>query len=163
MSEGRAEGNCGPLFDESTVFSIARAKAITTGVWRDDAAPSAVWAGRMINAGGPVLQQARRLVDVIAPGKYRNARLAEFNGDSTVTFANLQSFFRSLEDRVRKLTTADIAESADDVEIELYAGGAGVIRTYNGWYAVSAYAAKDSTVRFPGGHRQADCTECARP
>lgn len=146
--EGRAEGNCGLFFDESTVFSITRAKAITTGVWRADAAPSAVWSGRMVNAEAPVLQQARRLVDVIAPGKYRNARLAEFNNDSTVTFANLQSYSRSLEDRVRKLTIADLAESADDVEIELYAGGAGVIRTYNGWYAVSAYTAKDSTVRF---------------
>jgi len=147
---GRAEGNCGLFFDESTVFSIARAPAITTGVWRADATPSAVWAGRMVNAETPVLQQARRLVDVIAPGKYRNARLAEFNNDSTVTFANLQSYFRSLEDRVRKLTSADLAEAADDVEIELYAGGAdkGVIRTYNGWYAVSGFMATDSTVRF---------------
>jgi hypothetical protein len=146
--QGRSEGNCGPFFDEATVFSIAHAKAITTGVWRTDAAPSEVWAGRMVNPGAPVLQQARRLVDVIAPGKYRKARLAEFNDDSTVTFANLQAYFRALEDRVRKVTAADVAESADDVEIELYAGGAGVIRTYNGWYTVSGFSAKDSTVRF---------------
>jgi hypothetical protein len=146
--QGRAEGNCGEFFDEPTVFSIARAKAITTGVWRKDAAPSAVWAGRMVNADAPVLQQARRLVDVIAPGRYRKARLAEFNDDSTVTYAKLQAYFRALEDRVRKITAADLAESADDVEIELYAGGAGVIRTYNGWYAASGFSAKDSTVRF---------------
>jgi hypothetical protein len=146
--EGRVEGNCGSFFDESTVFSVARAKAITTGKWRVDAAPSEVWAGRMVNAEDPVLQQARRLVDAIAPGKYRKARLVEFNDDSTVSFASLQSYFHTLEDRVRKLTTADLAESADDVEIELFAGGGGVIRTYNGWYAVSGFSAKDSNVRF---------------
>jgi hypothetical protein len=146
--EGRDEGSCGLFFDEATVFSISRAKAITTGRWRADVAPAEVWAGRMINAGGPVLQQARRLVDVIAPGKYKNARLAEFNDDSTVTFAKLQEYFRTLEDRVRKLTPDDLASAADDVEIELYAGGAGVIRTYNGWYAVSGFSSKNSTIHF---------------
>ena len=144
----RAEGSCGSFFDEATVFSIARAKAITTGTWRADSAPSEVWAGRMVNAGAPVLDEARKLVNVIAPGKYRKARLAEFNDDLTVTFADLQTFFRTLEDRVHKLTPTDVAASADDVEIELYSGGAGVIRTYNGWYAVSGFSAKDSTVRF---------------
>ena len=144
----RAEGNCGQLFEESTVFSIARAKAIATGQWRSDAQPREVWAGRMVNAEGPVLQQARRLVDVIAPGKYRNARLAEFNDDTSVTFANLQGYFHTLEERVRSVKPADLAEMADDVEIELYDGGTGVIRTYNGWYAVSGFSAKDSSVRF---------------
>lgn len=147
-ANGRAEGNCGQLFDEPTVFSIARAKTITTGKWRADLSPNEVWSGRMVNAGEPVLQQARRLVDSIAPGKYRNARLAEFNDDSSVTFASLQRFFNTLEDRVRKVSRSDLASAADDVEIELYSGGGGVIRTYNGWYAVSEYAAKDSTIRF---------------
>jgi len=112
-ANGRAEGNCGQFFDESTVFSVARAKAITTGTWRADASPSEVWAGRMVNAGGPVLQQARRLVDAIAPGKYKNARLVEFNNDSTVTFANLQSFFRTLEDRVRFLARVQMRVRVD--------------------------------------------------
>jgi hypothetical protein len=146
--EGRGEGGCGLFFDEATVFSVSRAKAIATGRWRADAAPAEVWSGRMINAAGPVLQQARRLVDVIAPGKYKNARLAEFNDDSTVTFPNLQEFFRALEDRVRKLTPADLTSAADDVEIELYGGGAGVIRTYNGWYTVSGFSSKGSTIHF---------------
>lgn len=145
---GRAEGNCGQLFEESTVFSIARAKAIVTGKWRSDAKPSEVWAGRMVNADGPVLQQARRLVDAIAPGKYRNARLTEFNDDTSVSFTDLQRYFRALDERLRGMTAADLAEMADDVEIELYDGGAGVIRTYNGWYAISGFSAKDSLVRF---------------
>ena len=145
---GREEGNCGPFFDESTVFSVARAKEITTGRWRSDATPSEVWAGRMTNAEGPVLQQARRLVDTIAPGKYKNARLVEFNNDLTVSFAQLQAYFRALEDRVRKLTAADFASMADDVEIELYSGGAGVIRTYNGWYVVSGFSSKGSSIHF---------------
>jgi hypothetical protein len=147
-ANGRSEGSCGPLFDESTVFSIAHAKAIATGKWRADAAPTEVWAGRMVNAEGPVLQQARKMVDSIAPGKYRNARLVEFNNDSTVTFDNLQSFFHTLQRRVTQVTPADLTSMADDVEIEVYAGGAGVIRTYNGWYAVSGFAANDTTVRF---------------
>ena len=146
--EGHDEGSCGLFFDEATVFSVSRAKAIATGRWRADTAPAEVWAGRMINAAGSVLQQARRLVDAMAPGKYKNARLAEFNDDSTVTFANLQEFFRALEDRVRKLTPADLTSAADDVEMELYGGGAGVIRTYNGWYAVSGFSSKGSTIHF---------------
>jgi len=145
---GREEGNCGPFFDESTVFSIARATDITTGRWRSDAKPNEVWSGRMTDAGAPVLQQARRLVDSIAPGKYKNARLVEFNNDSTVSFGKLQEYFRTLEEHVRKLPPADLAAAADEVEIELYAGGAGVIRTYNGWYAVSGFSSKGSTIHF---------------
>ena len=146
--EGREEGSCGPFFEEATVFSVVRENQITTGRWRADATPSEAWTGRMINAAAPVMQQARQLVDAIAPGKYKNARLAEFSDDSTVTFEKLQAYFRTLEDRVRKLTAADLASAADDVEIELYAGGAGVIRTYNGWYAVKGFSSKGSTVRF---------------
>jgi hypothetical protein len=145
---GRMEGSCGLFFDEPTVFSVARAKGITTGSWRSDVEPNEVWAGHMLNAEAPVLQQARRLVDVIAPGKYRNARLAEFNDDSTVTFADLQAFFRALEQRVRGMAPADLVSAADDVEIELYAGGAGIVRTYNGWYSVSRFTASNATVGF---------------
>jgi hypothetical protein len=136
------------MFDEPSVFSIARANAIATGVWRRDSAPSEVWAGRMLNPGGPVLQIARNLVDSIAPGKYKRSRLDEFNDDSTVTFAALQSFFRLLENRVRAIKPADLRDQAEDVEIELYGGGAGVIRTYNGWFPVSGWTANDSTIRF---------------
>jgi hypothetical protein len=142
------EGSCGLLFDEPTVFSIAHAKAITTGVWRSDATPREVWSGVMLNAVASVLQQARRLVDVIAPGKYRQARLVEFNDDSAVTFADLQAFFRSLEGRVRQVTAAELMASADTVEIELYANGTGVIRTYRGWYRVSGLSTSASGVRF---------------
>jgi hypothetical protein len=145
---GRAEGTCGVLFDEPTVFAIARVKAITTGAWRSDAAPREVWGGQTIAAEAPVLQQARRLVDAIAPEKYRRARLVEFNDDSLVTYSDLQNFFRVLEQRVRKLTAADLESAAEDVEIELYTDGAGVIRTYNGWYAVRSFSAKSSSVRF---------------
>src|SRR5262249_52947781 len=53
----RAEGNCGELFDESTVFSIERVKAVTTGVWQRDASPSQVWSGRMTNAENPAMDQ----------------------------------------------------------------------------------------------------------
>ena len=43
---GKWEGSCGALIeDEATTLSIAPAAAITTGVWRRDEQPSAVWAG----------------------------------------------------------------------------------------------------------------------
>jgi hypothetical protein len=42
-----------------------------------------------------------------------------------VTFADLQAYFRTLEGRVRKVTIADHMAEAEDVEIELYAGGTG--------------------------------------
>ncbi|HEY4130512.1 MAG TPA: hypothetical protein VGM50_07830 [Gemmatimonadaceae bacterium] len=145
---GHHEGSCGALFDEATVFSITRAKAITTGRWRSDATPSEVWSGHMINSGDPVLVEARKVIDVVAPGKYRRDRLALFNNDSTVTFANLQTFFRTLEVRVHNVAVTDLDASGDDLDVELYAGGVGVIRTYNGWYAVSGFTAKASTLRF---------------
>ena len=143
-----SEGSCGPFFDESTVFSIARAKAVVTGKWREDATPREVWSGLMVDAGAPALQQARRLVDSIAPRKYKNARLVEFNNDTSVTFATVQAYFHALEERVRLVTHDDLVSTSDDVEIELYSSGDGVIRTYNGWYAVSGWTATDSTMRF---------------
>ena len=43
---------------------------------------------------------------------------------------------------------ADLDESTEDVEIEIYAGGAGVIRTYNGWFAVSGFSRQGSSMQF---------------
>lgn len=143
-----SEGSCGPFFDESTVFSIARAKSVATGKWRDDAAPREVWAGSMVDAGAPALQQARRLIDSIAPHKYKDARLVEFNNDTSTTFATVQAYFRALEAHVSRVAHDDLVSTSDDVEIELYSGGNGVIRTYNGWYAVSGWTATASTIRF---------------
>jgi hypothetical protein len=34
------------------------------------------------------------------------------------------------------------------VEVEIYPGGTGVMRTYAGWFAVSGFAAGDSVLRF---------------
>ena len=36
----RREGSCGTLFDEVPIFSIAPAKAVTTGAWRSDMQPA---------------------------------------------------------------------------------------------------------------------------
>ena len=65
-----------------------------------------------------------------------------------MTFADLQTFFRTLENRLRSATSAQLMDAADDVELELYAGGTGVIRTYNGWCAVSGYSTTASGIRF---------------
>ena len=43
---------------------------------------------------------------------------------------------------------AALEKSSDAVEIEIYSGGTGVIRTYNGWFPVSGFAVSDSTLRF---------------
>lgn len=145
-SDGR-EGSCGTLFDEVPVFTISRAKAITSGTWRTDVHPTEVWAGTMSDAEGPVMDEARTLVDVVTGRKYPG-RLAGYNNDSATTFADVQNFFRLLRDRVLARGTADLSQSFDSLEIEVYAGGTGVIRTYNGWFAISGFAANDSALRF---------------
>jgi hypothetical protein len=49
----RWTGSCGMIFDEIPTLTLAPAKAITTGVWREGARPKAVWAGAFSNAGDP--------------------------------------------------------------------------------------------------------------
>jgi hypothetical protein len=100
----------------------------------------------MTDAGAPVMQEARRLVDVVATKKY-SARLVGYNNDPATTFADVQKFFTLLSDRVRKQASGDMG-GGDNVEIELYDGGNGVIRTYNGWYAVSGLSETAATLRF---------------
>jgi hypothetical protein len=102
----------------------------------------------MTNAENPVLDEARKLVVETAKRQYRGGRLVEYNNDSTTTFADIQQFLHLLEGRISKLSIAQLTSSADSVELEIYAGGTGVIRTYNGWYAVSAFAAPGTMVRF---------------
>ena len=140
------EGTCGELFDEMPIFTLAKANAVTTGAWRKDAQPVAVWSGEMTDAGAPVMQEARRLVDVVTTKKYPG-RLAGYNSDSATTFADVQKFFALLSDRVRTQASADMA-GGDKVEIELYDGGNGVIRTYTGWYAVSGLSDTGGSLRF---------------
>jgi pimeloyl-ACP methyl ester carboxylesterase len=47
------EGSCGPLFGESRTLTITPAKTITTGVWRNGANPTSIWAGDMTASGSP--------------------------------------------------------------------------------------------------------------
>jgi hypothetical protein len=145
---GRAEGNCGAFFDESTVFSIERVKTTTTGVWRRDASPSETWSGRMTNAENLGPDLVRMLIDSIPHGNYQRGRLADFNDDPSVTFTDLHALLRRAETSVTRLSIAQLTRSSDDVEIEIYGGNTGVIRTYNGWYDVTEFSAKGNDVRF---------------
>jgi hypothetical protein len=138
------EGSCGRLFDEASVFAIARAAAITTGAWRADVKPTAVWAGRMISADGHLSDAAEETVEAVAHKKYPSP-LVGYNNDPATTFGDVQAFFRALEERLAK---GDTAMASDAVEIEIYTGGTGVIRTYNGWYSVSGASAAASTLKF---------------
>jgi hypothetical protein len=139
-------GTCGLLWDELPVLTLERVNAVTSGVWRRDASPIEVWAGKMADAEGPVHVESRK-VELVSRRKGAD-QLVDFNNDSTTTFDQVQSFFRTLEDRVLKNGAADLGPPADDVEIEIYAGGTGVIRTYNGWFPVTAYSRNGSTLRF---------------
>jgi len=47
------KGSCGAVFDENPTFTLAPAKAITTGVWRRNDAPTSVWAGQLSSPGDP--------------------------------------------------------------------------------------------------------------
>lgn len=89
-SNGRWEGSCGRMFGKDPVFSIAPAQSITTGVWRREAQPTAVWSGSITN----------------------------------------------------------VSTSDAPVEIEVYSGGAAVLRTEWGWFPVSAFEAGASALRF---------------
>ena len=141
------EGSCGPLFDEVPVFTIARVKGITTGRWRADAQPTEVWAGTMTDAEYPVMEEAAKTVGLVTTRTYATP-LTGYNNDAATTFADVQAFFRKLQDQVVTHAGSDIADNFEDVEIEIYAGGAGVIRTYNGWYPVSEASLVNSTLRF---------------
>ena len=81
------EGSCGPLFDRKATLRLTRAKSITTGRWRADAAPSAVWSGA-------------------------------------------------------------VNEGMDSVEVEIYQGGAGLLRTQKGWFPVSGFVATAEKLAF---------------
>ena len=144
--EGR-EGTCGVLFDELPIFTISRVKAITSGMWRADMKPIEVWSGVMADAESPVETESRALINIVTTKKYP-ARLVGYNNDSSTTFADVTKFFQLLQDRVRTRGAADLAESGDSLEIEVYAGGKGVIRTYNGWYPISGFASTGSTMSF---------------
>lgn len=87
---GRWQGTCGPMFDQTPTLTIAPAKAITTGVWRKDVQPAAVWAGDMTDEGNP----------------------------------------------------------NQPIELELYDGGSGVLRTEYGWFPVTGFASASETLRF---------------
>lgn len=76
-------GGCGTLEDETPVLTMAPAKAIASGAWREDAHATAVWAGEM--------------------------------------------------------TTADDPHSP--IELEIYAGGRGILRSNFVWYPVSNFSA----------------------
>jgi hypothetical protein len=147
VAEEHRGGSCGTLWDEAPVFILSRANAITSGVWRADVRPREVWAGTMADAESPVNYEAPRVVELISTRKY-SARLIEFNNDSAITFKDVQAFFRALEDRVLSAGAADLDQATDGVEIEIYAEGTGLIRTYNGWYPVSGFVAQGSTLRF---------------
>ncbi len=51
---GEWKGSCGRLDDENPTVTISIAKSVTTGKWRKDSEPSAVWAGNMVYSDGPV-------------------------------------------------------------------------------------------------------------
>jgi hypothetical protein len=141
------EGSCGVLFDENPIFTLARVAGITTGFWRRDAKPSEVWAGKMNDAASPLMYEARQVVNVVTTKKY-SARLVDYNNDPETTFADLQKFFRLVEDHVLTRAAVDLDKSADDIEIEIYTGGVGVARTYAGWFPLSGFSVSNGAIRF---------------
>jgi len=129
------EGSCGDLFDELPILMVSRVPAVTTGKWRADVQPIEVWAGTMSAIEQPVIDEARQAPVVNGKG-YKN-RLIDYNNDPATTFEDVKKYFKWLEDRVSAQGGADLAKSFDSVEIEIYKGGTGVIRTYSGWYPIS--------------------------
>ena len=141
------EGSCGLLFEELPIFTLSRTGAVATGRWRDDANPIQVWQGMMTDAASPVRLEARRTVDAVSTKKYPG-RLIGFNNDSATSFADIRRFLAVLAERIPSRALADFAEGGDSVEVEIYPGGSGVIRTYAGWFPVTHFSATDSTAHF---------------
>jgi len=155
-SEG-LEGSCGLLFQELPIFTLSRAAAVATGRWRDDASPTEVWQGMMNDAAAPVRLEARRTVDVVSTKKYP-ARLVGFNNDSATSFADIRRYLAVLAERIPSHALADFAEGGDSVEVEIYPGGSGVIRTYEGWFPVTNFSVSGSTA-----HLEFDATKQVAP
>jgi hypothetical protein len=82
-------GTCVPFLDEHPTLKVAPAARITSGTWRKDVQPTAVWAGD-ISTGG----------------------------------------------------------ASERVEIEIYDGGTGLLRTEYGWFPISDFQRERSLVRF---------------
>lgn len=141
------EGSCGLFFQELPIFTVSRTPAVATGKWSDDASPGEVWSGTMTDAASPVRQEARRAVDAVTSKKY-SARLIDFNSDSATSFADLRHYLMVLAERVAQHAEEDFGAGGDSVEVEIYPGATGVIRTYAGWYPVSGWSATDGTLHF---------------
>ncbi len=82
-------GSCGRLGSENPTMTLASAKKITTGRWRKDSEPSAVWAGKITYS------------DDVVP-----------------------------------------------VELEIHRGGAGVLRTAEGWFPISRSVVSGNGMEF---------------
>jgi hypothetical protein len=141
------EGSCGAFVGEVPVLILERVPRITSGVWRAEAQPTQVWAGTMFDAAQPAMQAARQSVSAVSSKKYAS-RLIGFNNDSSITFADLQRLFRIVEDRLARANPSAFIGLGDSVEVEVYPGNTGVIRTFDGWFPISRFDARDSTVRF---------------
>jgi hypothetical protein len=126
---------------------FSHVNGITSGIWRTDVNPTEVFAGTMTDAEHPVLYEALQIVALVTVKKYESP-LIDYNNDSTTTFADVQAYFHVLGDRLIKQGTSDLDQSFDAVEIEIYTGGAGVIRTYAGWFPISGFSVLDSKLRF---------------
>ncbi len=135
------------MLDELPVFVVQKVGAVTTGTWRSDVRPSQVWAGVMVDASQPAMQAARQTVNAVSSKRY-SSRLIGFNNDSATTFADVQRFFHLVEDRLAHADSSALIASGDSVEIEVYAGDSGVIRTFDGWFPISGFRARDSSVSF---------------
>ena len=143
----REEGSCGVIGGEVPVFILEKVPRIQSGVWRADARPAQVWAGVMVDGAQPAMHAARLSVNAISSRKY-SSRLIGFNNDPSITFADLQRLFATLQDRLSHDEPSTFISFGDSVEVEVYPDHAGAIRTLEGWFPISRFDARDSTVRF---------------
>jgi hypothetical protein len=58
-----------------------------------------------IEAPGPLMREARSIIDSLAPNKYQ-ARLVDYNNDPATSFAQIQAFFRILRERIASRLSA---------------------------------------------------------
>jgi len=111
---GQWRGACTVNTDvfQTAVFTLDSASSITSGKWRGDMNPSAVWSGIETDSGWI---------------------------DTTVSVGGVLA-------SKRMKVAGGYADST--IEIELYPGGVGVLRSQDGWYAISEYYRSGREMNF---------------
>jgi hypothetical protein len=114
LNNDRWQGSCiirTPIF-QTAVFTITRAKQITSGSWQKGIIPTFIWAGVEVDSG------------------YVDSAISNGGVSSKVKIKVANSYVDST------------------IEIEIYSGGNGVLRSQDGWFAIKEFTRLQNEMKF---------------